>query len=166
MQKSRVFWLIIFSWLNTILCFTSNLHKVAWRAQNRIKKKADSCRLSNCATPSCCCVLTRCISNSPPPGPGHEGVVENVQEGDLTMLFPQHKEDLRERQDWLVKARVYRPEVCWASGWSERLTVSMSSIILENQNSQATWTIWWDKTIICEQVPGYQIIVHYRFTEG
>ena len=40
------------------------------------------------------CGLTRSIADTPPPGPRHEGMVEDVQEGDLAMLLPQHKEDL------------------------------------------------------------------------
>ena len=34
------------------------------------------------------------VGHSPPPGPGHERVVEDVKEGDLAVFLPQHKEDL------------------------------------------------------------------------
>lgn len=46
------------------------------------------------------------IGNSPPPGPGHEGVVEDMKEGYLAVLLPQHKEDLIERGHRLVDSWV------------------------------------------------------------
>ena len=34
------------------------------------------------------------MADTPPPAPGHDGVMEDVQEGDLAMFLAQHKEHL------------------------------------------------------------------------
>lgn len=39
--------------------------------------------------------LTRSQGDAPPPRPGHEGVMENVEKRDLALFLPQHKENLK-----------------------------------------------------------------------
>lgn len=40
--------------------------------------------------------LTGSVGNSPPPSPGHERVVEDVEKRYLAVFLPQHKENLME----------------------------------------------------------------------
>lgn len=68
-----------------------------------------------------------------------------MKEGYLAVLLPQHKEDLigaGRGKCMLISKEISKYDQKALENIRTELTVSMSSIILENQKSQATCTIW------------------------